>query len=219
MVPMVCVVIERVRVGLGLGVGSTNNRAICMSKVYMMPQPPRLLVCIALSGQPCCLGRQCEYGVSSYTGDHICCLRFHNFCPCVSRPCAFCMNPGSYSLPDSSTPCLLDTIIASPCFVLQCAKMALKELLTPHSLSLTVLCPSSALCLYSSLYFSFSRLSVFHFFAPDPPALFHFSYMLSVFSPPKSLLSATAMKWQLRGCQCGFSSLLILFQRDLEIQQ
>lgn len=65
------------------------------------------------------------------------------------------MSPGSYSLPDSHALCPLDTIIASPCFVLQCGEMALKELLTPLSLPLTVLRLSSVLCPFSSLYFSF----------------------------------------------------------------
>lgn len=83
------------------------------------------------------------------------------------------MSPGSYSLPDSGELCPLDTIIASSCIVLQCAEMALRELLTPlFFLPVTVPRLSSVLCPFGSLYFPFFcdyRSSTRC--APDPPAL------------------------------------------------
>lgn len=60
--------------------------------------------------------------------------------------------------------------------MLQCAEMALKELLTPLSLPLTVL-SSASLVLYISLFRDF-------FSAPDPPALSRFSYICFLSSLP-----------------------------------
>lgn len=208
---------------LALGVGSLTMEQSAWAEGARCHRPLDCL-CVLL-----CLVNTVVWGravstVSAATGDHICCLRRRIFpSALVSVGLVFffffCVSPGSYSLPDNSALCPLDTIIASPCFVLQCAETALKELLTPYSpsfdCSTSLLCALPPLVLYISLFLWFSS---FHFSAPDPTALSDFSYMLSVFSPPKSPLSAPAMKWQLRGCQCGFSSLLILFQRDLEIQ-
>ena len=159
----------------------------------------------ALSSQCCCLGRRCEAATCS----HICCLGCRRFRLSLASfglvlSCSRC---GSYSLHDSLF-VRLYTIVAFPCFVLQCAEMALKELLNPLSppfrlFSLPILVP---------------YISLLPLFCPWSPLALSLLCSLSSLHPPKSPLSAPAMKWQLRGCQCGFSTLLILFQRDLEIQ-
>lgn len=85
-------------------------------------------------------------------------------------------------------------------------RKALKELLTSHFIPLTVYLLLS-IFLFSVILLTFCSQTT------CPFSLLLYSFCLLF--PSQSLLSASAMKWQLRGCQCGFSSLLILFQRDV----
>lgn len=123
------------------------------------------------------------------------------FCPCVSRPCALCASPGSYSLFGSGA-------------------MSVR-----HHNSLRLLCVAMCWNSFEGLVnspFLFRRLCALYssFFLINVLLLFdsrssHLTTSSVCYTSP---LSVPSMKWQLRGCQCGFSSLLILFQRDLEIQ-
>lgn len=119
-----------VRVMLALGGWVTDNGEICISKVYMMPQPPPGLLCLVNAIVWDGGVKQLRAAISAVWGAVVSASAFASFGLVLS-----CTSRGSYSLRDSLF-VRLYTIIAFPCFVLQCAEMALKELLNPLSLPL-----------------------------------------------------------------------------------